>query len=61
MSYHLSNIMILVIHDMYIIMQDQINCFYHGKVLEYPEWKVAMDSCQGLRLVDLLTLILRLV
>jgi hypothetical protein len=27
----------------------QAKCFYHGEVLEHPEWKVAMDSCQGLR------------
>lgn len=33
------------------LLQDQVNCFYHGQVLEHPEWKVAMDSCQGLRYI----------
>ena len=33
----------------YLRLQDQVNCFYQGEVLEHPEWKVAMDSCQGLR------------
>jgi hypothetical protein len=32
-----------------IKITDQVNCFYHGQVLEHPEWMVAMDSCQGLR------------
>jgi hypothetical protein len=32
-----------------IKVTDQPNCFYHGEVLEHPEWQVAMDSCQGLR------------
>jgi hypothetical protein len=30
-------------------VEDQVNCFYQGEVLEHPEWQVAMDSCQGLR------------
>ena len=34
---------------MHLYMQEQVNCFYHGQVLDHPEWKVVMDSCQGLR------------
>ena len=30
-------------------VQEHKNCFYHGTVVEFPGWTVAMSTCAGLR------------
>ena len=32
-----------------LLLQGQKNCFYHGTVVGYADWTVAMSTCAGLR------------
>ena len=42
-------IAINIIRSNNFLLQDQKNCFYHGTVIGFADWTVAVSTCAGLR------------